>query len=197
MVPLGQYSQTGTGVTTAGRTTLSVVPKKSKTPYSDALANVTEQQQAYYNESYRPVAQGLIADTKSTAIVDAAVKEASVDNTAAINARRSRQKARLGVATAGTDKSLGAYSTSMSRTLQSDGAVNEARVQQGERNDALVDDLVGISRGISADALNGMQTATANESSRNSTNASIKAQNSAARTSMLGSAAGLALMFLI
>ena len=172
-----------------------VRPKEtSKTPYGDMLGEINRQQQEYYTQQYRPVAQGLIADTKSTAIVDAATKEASVDNTSSINARRDRQKTRLGVTTGGAGAVLGDYNTKLNRTLQADGSINEARLQQDERNTALTNDLVGISRGIASDAMNGMTSASGNEAGRNSTNANIKAQNKAAQTQMAGSAAAMLLM---
>lgn len=168
---------------------------KNKTPYADMLAEITQQQQDYYNSSYRPVAQGLIKDTQSTAIVDAAEKAVSVDNTAAINARRNRQKARLGVGETGVNTELGNYDATLNRSLQTDGSINDARIQQDERNTSLTNDLVGVSRGIATDALDGMKTASANESSRNAVNANAKAQNTAQRNQLLGSAASMALMF--
>lgn len=161
------------------------------TPYGNMLSRVTNEQREYYNESYRPVAQQLIKDTTSTAIVDAAVKEAGVDNTSAIAARRDRQKSRLGIVKGGVGAGLGDYKTTLNRTLQGDGSINNARLQQDERNTALTNDLVAVSRGIASDSMNGMQQAAGNEASRNSTNANIKAQNKQAQLQMGASLAGM------
>jgi hypothetical protein len=168
----------------------------SNTPYGDMVSKVTREQREYYNESYRPVAQQLIKDTESTAIVDAAVKEASVDNTAAISARRDRQKARLGIVKDGVGAGLGQYKTALNRTLQGDGSINNARLQQDERNTGLTNDLVAISRGISSDANKGMLDAAGNEAARNSTNANIAAQNAAAKKQQQAMALSLMLMMI-
>lgn len=198
MVPLGVSTiSSRIGYGSAASSTTSAAKKNSKTPYGDMLGEIMTEQQRYYDSAYRPVAQGLIKDTESTAIVDAATKQAGSTNVADIKARRDRQKARLGVSTTGSSAVLGDYQSSLAKTTQTDGAINEARLQQDERNSALVNDLVGISRGIASDSISGMQDATSAEANRNSTNANIKAQNTAARNSLLGSAASLALLLAI
>lgn len=175
---------------------VGAVVKRSNTPYGDMLARIADEQREYYDQQYRPVAQQLIKDTQSTEIVDAATKVASADNTAQVAARSNRQKLRLGIATDGAGAALGEYRARLSRTAQGDGGVNNARVVQDERNTALTNDLVGISRGIASDSMNGMQNSVSNEAARNSTNDAIKAQNQAQKNQLLGSAASLGLMAL-
>ena len=170
---------------------------KSSTPSaSDTLASIKDQQQALYDTLYRPAAQKLIASTNSTELVDAAKKSAGADVFAVNKARGARQKARYGVATTAAEETLGDYKAELGNTLTNVGNIDNAYVAQGERNDNVANALVGISRGISADAINGATSAAQAENNRKMTNNNIDAQNKAATTQLAGSAAAMGLMIL-
>ena len=169
----------------------------SKTPYADMLGKITESQQAYYDKEYRPIAQGLIKDTQSTAMVDAAKVAAGEDSTNVNAARQTRQLLRRGIGVSGSDGALAAYTAAESRAKTNDGNVNQSRIQQDARNTALTSDLVAVSRGIAQNALDGMATSSSAESNRNATNANISTQNKVARNQTGATAASLALMALL
>ena len=166
------------------------------TSAADTLGRIQKQQQELYDTLYRPAAQKLIATTDSTDLVDAAKKNAGTDVFAVNKARGARQKARFGVTSTAAEESLGDYNAELGNTTTNVGNIDNAYVAQGERNDSVSNALVGISRGISADAINGATTAAQAENNRKMTNNNIAAQNKAANTQMAGSAAAMGLMIL-
>lgn len=173
------------------------VSSDSKTPYADMLGNIQREQRGFYDKSYRPLAQGLIADVNSTKLVDTAKASAAVDRTEMDKARAQRQRLRLGMNVSSSDQSLADYSTEMNRGLTNEGNINASRVKQEERNQGVREELINVSRGIATSAMNSAVNAANQEGSRNSANANIKAQNSAAKTQTMTSVAGMALMALM
>lgn len=188
----GNLGQLVAGQYASSKATLG--PRKSKTPYADMLGRIQEEQQQFYDEAYRPLAREMIADVNSTAIVDAA--KAGVDGYSAERTaqRGARQRARLGVTGTPSEQALSEYQASLGATTTADGAINQARVQQKERNDALRSDLLNISRGIQTSAINSATNAASTEANRNAANENASAQNKAARNQAMGTMASMALM---
>ncbi len=167
------------------------------TPAGDQLGQIQQQQQAMYNQVYRPAAQKLIKDVNSTALVDSAKATASVDNTEINYQRGVRQRARMGVTATAGQNSAADYNTKLGTTLTNDGNINRAHIVQKERNDALLGDLVNVSRGISTDAINSASSAAGSEGQRDANNANIAAQNKAQQNQTRGSIAAMAIMMMM
>lgn len=194
-VPTGGNRMAYTGVWNA-RMGLSG-PAVSNTPYADMLGNIQSEQQDLYDAVYRPVAQQFITGVNSTALIDSAKESAGVDRVAANTARGARQVARLGV-TATPAQSLNAdYAARLGATVTNDGNINKARADQQTRNDAVRTEVINIGRGIAKDSTNSAISAAASETSRNNTNSSIDAQNTAARNQTFGTLAGMAIMMMM
>lgn len=174
-----------------------VLSPKSKTPYGDMLGQIQEEQQQFYESAYQPLAADLIADVNSTAIVDAAKEATNAYSAERTAARGARQRARLGVTGTPAEQTLSGYKAQLGATVTSDAAINQARVQQQERNTALRNDLINISRGIQTSAINSATNAAQAEASRNIANEQASAQNKAARNQLYGSIAAMALMLLV
>jgi hypothetical protein len=171
--------------------------KKSKTPYGDMLLDITNQQQQLYDQLYRPLNQRLIQDVNSTAIVDQAKQEASAVDSGKYIARSQRQQLRYGLNATPQEQEAINYQQQLGGALTSDGNINNARVKQQERNEQLRSELVNISRGISAQAMDSATNAAGAESTRKSTNANIQAQNTAAEKGVYGAIGSMALMALM
>lgn len=202
-VPLGPVALGGKGLApsfrgsvtdyAASKATLGK-PTKSKTPYADMLGQIQEEQQKFYEEAYRPLGREMVADVNSTAIVDAAKAGTSSYSAERTAQRGARQRARLGITGTPSEQAMSEYQASLGATTTADGAINQARVQQKERNDALRTDLLNISRGIQTSAINSATNAATTEANRNATNANAAAQNKTARNAATGTLASLALM---
>ncbi|MGH1374439.1 MAG: hypothetical protein ACRBBW_20550 [Cellvibrionaceae bacterium] len=157
------------------------------------LANVADQKQQYYDSVFRPLNRQLIGDVNSTALVDTAKDNADRRFTDTV-ARNKRQRSRLGVVDTALDQKRNDYATSLSQGVNFDTQVNDARVEQYERNVGLRNEMVNVGRGISDQATDGLSTAAALQTQRENNNANIKAQNKAAQNQTNGQIAGMAMM---
>lgn len=163
---------------------------------SKMLSDVAKSEQQNYNDTYRPLNESMVADVNSTKLVDIA-KTKTAPAYAAAEARTQRNGLRYGGGATALDKAVQVEDSNISRTTTADHAVNTARFDQYERNTGLRNELINTSRGISSQATDGLGIAAQLQSSRQNANDQAKAQNSAGKTQLLGSLAGMALMALI
>lgn len=166
-------------------------PKKLS---ADELAlQAAQSEEARYQELYRPLNQELLRDVDSTRIVDAAKEQATL-TAARREGQNTRNLARYGVsADPLAQKELQRVGT-LNNAKFYDDAVNQARVDQYERNQTLRGELINIGRGMARSGQNGLADAANNQVARDNANASAKAQNAAARDQFYGQVAGTALM---
>lgn len=177
--------------------TLDMSKKKSDTPYGDMLLGITEEQQQLYDQVYRPLNKKLIDGVNSTAIVDQAKQEAGAVDAGKYLSRMQRQQLRYGLSATPSESAAIDYQQQLGASLTADGNINNARVKQQERNDQLRNELIGVSRGIATQAMDSATNAANAEGNRNSTNASIRAQNNAAEKNTYGTIGSMALMALM
>ena len=159
------------------------------------LSDVSNQQEQYYNDTFRPVNQELIGEVGSTNLVDTAEQNADKNFSRGLR-RNERQRKRYGYTDTALDARDQQTSSAMNRGLNYDGLVNNSRVAQYERNVGLRNEMINTSRGISADAMSSLSAAAQMATQRNNTNDNLAAQNSAAKSQLAGSLAGMMMMFI-
>lgn len=163
---------------------------------SQTLSRVSNEQQAFYNDVYRPLAQGLIGEVNSTEMVDTAKANAGTNYAQGLQ-RNERQRSRLGYNDTALDQARQAHTTALDRGAMVDGQINQARTDQYERNVGLRNELINVSRGIAGQATDSLGTAANLQTQRENTNDSIDAQNRAAKYQTMGQIGGmLALAFI-
>lgn len=179
----------------AGPSTVSL--GSGDTKYGDMLGQIQQQEQQFYTDAYRPLARKLVDSVNSTELVDTAKRTTGTYSAERTAARGARQLARMGIQASARDSDMNAYNARLGNVALTDGTINQSRVDQQQRNDALRTDLVNISRGIASSATDSAINAAQAEGNRNNANANISAQNKAARNNTTGQLAGMALTALL
>jgi len=160
-----------------------------------ALASVTKQNLALYNQLYRPLNRELMGEIDSRAMIEAAKDQIETGTTPEETQQRSQRMAsRFGIGGNTLDLRRSKVSSELTQALDNDDLVNNARVSQYERNKGLREELAAIGRGIATSSTDSLNTAADLSNARQNNNAAIKAQNSAQRTQTAASVASMALM---
>jgi hypothetical protein len=160
---------------------------------SKVLADVSKQERLYYDSLFRPVNRELVGDVNSRKLIKTAKNTAGQKFDAGLD-RNKRQRARFGFSDTALDSENQLHAAESTRGLNYDNLVNTARNEQYERNTGLRNELINASRGIAKSAVDGLGTAAALQTQRENNNASISAQNDAAKSQVNGQMAGMAMM---
>lgn len=164
---------------------------------NSTLRQIYNQQEREYQEVYRPINRELIASTDSTAIVDAAKRHAGLGFGAMGEARTQRHLSRYGLEATPLAAQEATYTNNNAGRLNYIDSVNNAYLQQYERNTGVRDEMINVGRGVADSAQQNLTSAAASQTAVKNQNAAIAAQNSAARTQTLGAVAALALAIMI
>lgn len=157
-----------------------------------ALAEIAERDQARYRQMYVPVEDDAIASLNDRSIINRAQANAERGFDRAPG-RILRDLSRYGVRLGKEDIEAGKVGFEMERALGTADVVNNARLDQFDRNRTLRNELINVGRGFSSDA-NGMLTEAAGlKTNRDNNNRAAAAQRKASYISTAGSLASTAL----
>lgn len=167
---------------------------KNQTP-DNILAGITNREQQRFTQLYRPLQQDLISSLNDRSIVDGARATAAGAGEAG-EARTLRNLRRYGLQQSPVEAQQAQRMAQIGQSLDFDSTINDARIEQKERNDGLRRQLIDVGRGVSDTANSGLGQAAGLQAQRDANNAANKAAGKAQTTQMLASAAMIALAFI-
>lgn len=164
---------------------------------NSTLAAVSRQQQEQYRALYVPVEDAAIASLRDTSIIDDAAKRvADTSSIGQAKQRAAREAARYGFRRTAAQNAVADNDLALNKATGDAGIMNEARLNQFDRNTGFRNELINIGRGLSSEAMNGLGTSAEMQTNRENANRTASAAASAQNTQMLASAAALAIMVL-
>jgi hypothetical protein len=174
---------------------MSTIPTVTFDPNNPdkTLEQIAERDNYRYQQDYVPVEDKLIASLNDTSIIESAKERAGLGFESA-QGRAKRDQRRYGVRTGAIDAREQNVGFLASKARSSADIVNNARLDQFDRNRTLRNELINIGRGVAADANAGFANSAAMKTQRDNTNATIDANARAQRISTVGSLASTALM---
>jgi hypothetical protein len=160
----------------------------------NSLAQIIERDQLTFDFFYNPVISDVISSLQDTSIVDTAREgaDAAFDKG---EARSLRQMSRYNVNMSPAAQKQFNLRQQLSKTLNKDAVVNDARLDLKERNDGLRRQLIDIGRGVADTASSGLTSASRNQAQREANNRNAEAAKDAQNTQTAASVAQMALMF--
>jgi hypothetical protein len=159
------------------------------------LAQLSEREQQRYNTDYAPVEDRAIASLNDTSMIRDARANADAGFRMA-PARMQREMGRYGMQQSAVDRQESDMGFSMGRSLTKANNVNNARLDQFDRNKGMRSELINFGRGVAGDVYSGLGDATALKESRDAANRQASANNKAQRWQIAGGlgAAAIALI---
>lgn len=159
-------------------------------------AALSRAQRQYYQKAYVPEEQGLIETLDDDTIINDAQSSANenFDRNAGAGQRNLR---RYGVNAAPAQRAALDDQRGLRKQLNYDGSVNDARLEQSERNTTLRNSLINVGRDINAAGTQSLSEQAAGEANRKNAYQQAKAQQSAQRSQQTGSLVGMAAMALL
>lgn len=163
------------------------------------LANITREMYEDYKKRYLPLEKELVAEVLDEKTIDQKVKEGMGITDRAYNTSRGtfyRNAERAGLSM--TSERVDDYEDRFQRNKTA-GLVdtfNQTTAKVDDRNIALRQDLISSGRGLAATATANLNTVANLEATRNATNRSLAAQDSASGFNALGTAIGIGLSFI-
>ncbi|WP_067586398.1 hypothetical protein [Endozoicomonas ascidiicola] len=157
------------------------------------LSKVANLDQAYYDQTYRPLNREIIGSINSTELVDAAKNNANASFEQG-EQRSDRMLERYGMNLNSLEQAEDTRRSASSKSLNYDNVVNGSRMAQYDRNVGLRNEMISIGRGIDNSAHNQLQNAAGLQTQRENANRQIEAQNKSAKYSNMaaGASAGMA-----
>ena len=161
---------------------------------ADAVAAaVTRDQWNHYLKQFAPLEEQLVGEINDNSLVLGAARDSAKQNAVAEQSFN-RDMSRFGVNTTGVQAKQMARMRSLGDAANNTYAINNARLDQRDRNIALGGDLMQIGRGVAGQGISGLGDVAGMAAQRNAANAQAKAQasaqNRANTTSLVGSALG-------
>lgn len=161
---------------------------------SKTLASISDREMERFQFFYRPVQQDVIRSLQDTSIVDDARRDLS-SAFEGRQARTEREMRRFGLTADPATRAYMDQNAAMDRSLHTDSTMNEARLEQKERNDGLRRSLIDIGRGYSDISQSGLADAASNQAQRDAANRQAKAAGKA-QNYQLAATALAAMMFI-
>ena len=164
---------------------------------ADAIAaQNTRDEEARYQEIYRPVNQDLIAELGENRLLEAAKQEVGNYDPNESAQRVSREMGRVGGQVTAHQAERMADANKLTTAQDTSFTLDNARFSQRTFNDSLRTELINVGRGVSSSGNAGLQDAANSEAARDAANAQASAQAKAGRMQAIGTTIGLAAMFL-
>lgn len=156
-------------------------------------SQILERKDQIYRQAYAPRERALISTLDDNSIVKDAQDNANTtfDRNAGAAERNLR---RYGISVSPEQRAQLDRMQSLRRTLNYDSSVNDARLEQNERNTSLRNALINIGRGIEHDGSTSLSEAAQRQASRDASYDVAKAQYSAQKTQTLTSLGTAAIM---
>jgi hypothetical protein len=157
-------------------------------------SQLLDRKDAIYRQTYAPRERALIGTLNDNSLIDEARQNTNqtFDRNSEAGARNLR---RYGMSVTPEQRAQLDKNTQSERTLNYDASLNDARLEQNERNTSLRNAMINVGRGIESDGATSLSEAAQRQASRDSSYKVAKAQASAQQTQMmvgLGSAALMA-----
>lgn len=161
---------------------------------ADAIAGrVTRDQWSHYLKQFGPLEQQLVGETNDQSLVSGAAQASSKQNAIAEQSF-DRDKSRYGVNMTGVQGKQMDRMRSLGDSANNTYSINNARLEQRDRNLDLSSNLMQVGRGVAGQGMQGLGEAAGMAAQRNAANAQAKAQASSQRNSMIGGAIGTGVM---
>lgn len=159
------------------------------------LANITRQEYMDYMDNFAGFEEDLVRQSQEdTSLIDAA-REASDQTPALMRGVNQRNIDRYGASLTPAQRQAMERNLERSSALGYVQNVNNAKRAQKDINNQLQAQLISMSQGISANAMQGLGEAAASQSARNQAYEAAKAQRKASIYQGVGSLASTAIMF--
>ena len=152
-------------------------------------AAVTRDQWSHYLRQFGPLEEQLVGEVNDQSMVRSAARDATKQNAIAEQSF-DRDVSRYGVNMTGVQAKQMDRMRSLGDTSNNTFAINNARLEQRDRNIALGGDLMQVGRGVAGQGISGLGDVAGMSAQRNAANAQAKAQASSQRNSMVGGAIG-------
>ncbi|QIB67171.1 hypothetical protein [Kineobactrum salinum] len=157
------------------------------------LASVSRRQRENYEEDYIPVEDRALASLRDMSIINDAKERVGKDNSVGIGkARSSREAARYGFRQTKAEKETQNVGMALNKAAGSADNVNNARLNQFDRNVGFRNEMINIGRGVMSAGNEGMAEAANLKSNRDNANRQAAAGAKAQNTQMLASMAMMA-----
>jgi len=182
--------KTSTPVASAESTPAAAAPQVADGPSaSDTLASISRDELKNYLEKYGKTEEELLADTNSTALIDGA-RESQVLGQQVSKDMQQRTMSRYGANMTPAQQAAQQRMSSLGNASSYAGAVNNATIDQRDRNFGLKASLMGMGKEQLSVAMGGLGNAAGMEASREAEYQRAKASAHASNMSMLGTIIG-------
>jgi hypothetical protein len=164
----------------------------------NTLARMAERDQQRHRQDYEPVEERLIESLRDTSIVDSAADRVTNNSTADISRglqRNSRDAKRLGFRRTNADNVSSLYDMQRGQAKDNAGTMNNARLNQFDRNRDLRNKLINVGRGVADQGMDGLGAAADNEAARDTAYDRAKTDASNANTQAGASLISTAIMY--
>lgn len=154
---------------------------------NDIYARIIRDEQRRYEQFYQPVEDQLIASLDDTSVIDNARERAQNINPQLAAARAARQASRYGQGLTPIQQREFNAAIQRNNMLSASQIVNDARIDQDERNRGVRNEIINIGRGVATQAQEGLAIASEASTGRAITNRNAAAQARQARSGALTS----------
>lgn len=170
------------------------IPRVSLDPLNPdkTLAELARRDNARYQQDYVPVEDGAIATLQDTRGVEDA-RDATKLGFSRVKDSIQRDLARYGIRASAIESKEAAQGFRFNRTKTIADNVNNARLDQFDRNRGFRNELINIGRGVASDAQGNLSEAAGMKTSRDNNNAAASSANKAQRINTIGNIASSAL----
>jgi hypothetical protein len=164
---------------------------------NQTFAQITERDWARYLRDYVPVEDQAIGSLDDMSIMDDARRRISEPRRVQKSQQRSfRDARRYGVNVSNAAREDSTVNLSIAQAAGDADTMNEARLNQFDRNRTFRNELINIGRGVAGGAQDGLGQAAQMQGARENQNRMAKAQHNAQQMQMLGSLGALAILAL-
>lgn len=165
---------------------------------SEVLARITERDIQRYQEDYVPVEDRAIDSLRDMSIIDDAKARVGQTSTLATAKQRSaRELSRYGLRQTRSEQASQKANLRIGQAAGDADTMNNARLNQFDRNLGFRNELINIGRGVSEQANSGLASASEMQTNRNNANDAARAAQKAQNYQMAGAVAAAALMFFV
>ncbi|WP_133060343.1 hypothetical protein [Parendozoicomonas haliclonae] len=160
------------------------------------LSQVQQEMDSFYNDHYRPNNKEIIASIGNGAILDAA-RENAGNQYAKTLEQNERNLARYGMSRTAFDTEMAKHSAAVGASNASLGEVNQARIQQYERDNQIRQQMINQGRDMTGQAISGLSSASNNYASVENANAQSAAAAEAQQNQMMAQGVATAAMMVM
>lgn len=163
----------------------------------ETLASIIERDEARYQQDYIPVENEAIATLDDMSIIeDAGKRVADKSGIDRAMGRAGRESKRYGFNITNAQSQDASANLNINRSASDANTMNNARLNQFDRNRGFRNELINIGRGVSEQGREGLTSAAQMKNARDQRNDAASSSAKAQRWGLAGSAAALAILAL-